>query len=262
MLFRLLLLTLATFGVLTTGCRNRMYRDPPQSYPPPRMAIPPAGIPEGPSAPPIPRNDGSTELLLPQSPPGKSRSEYPKVIPATPPERRGAILGEPEADKPADVAENPEPAETKANNASGIAEFVEVKEGIATGRRPTIDGLDWLKSNGYKTIVYLRPKSKVDASDKRQVEMRDMKYTSMIVAADTLSQDWIDEFNRVVGQSAAQPIFVYGEAADVGPIWYLHLRTAQFLTHEEAVSRAKRYGLADEDSELMRAAIKIAPPNR
>ena len=92
--------------------------------------------------------------------------------------------------------------------------------------------------------------------------MRDIKYSSMVVAAETLSQDWIDEFNRVVGQSAAQPIFVYGDAADVGPIWYLHLRMAQFLTHDEAITRAKRYGLKDEDSELMRAALKIAPPNR
>jgi protein tyrosine phosphatase (PTP) superfamily phosphohydrolase (DUF442 family) len=260
MYFRLLMLTLALSGVLATGCRNQMHRQPPQSCPP-SMSIPPAGIYEGPPATPAPRNNGGAELLLPQSPPpGKSRSEYPKIIPAVP-ERKGAILGEPEAENPPEVVESKPPAEKKADNASGIADFVEVKEGIATGRRPTIDGLDWLKSNSYKSIVYLRPKSKDDASDKRQVELRDMKYTSMVVSADTLSQDWIDEFNRVVGQSAAQPIFVYGDAADVGPIWYLHLRTAQFLTHDEAIIRAKRYGLKDEDSELMRAALRIAPPN-
>jgi hypothetical protein len=43
--------------------------------------------------------------------------------------------------------------------------------------------------------------------------------------------------------------------------WYLHLRTAEFLTHDEARLRAARLGLTDEKSDLFRAAVKLLPPN-
>src|SRR5438876_1130002 len=46
--------------------------------------------------------------------------------------------------------------------------FVRVKDGVASGRKPTLDGLDALKRAGYKTVVYLHPAG-ADVSATRDV---------------------------------------------------------------------------------------------
>lgn len=270
MALRVLILTTALGSILLTGCRDR-WRPPPRPCPPGATAIPPAGIPDGPPISPPPGGavnpPRGNELLLPEDQP-KSRSEYRKTIPP----RKGATLGEPdyvekpaidESDSPAPKAEPEKPKTPKApETPAGIADYTEVKDGVSTGQRPTIDGLDWLKSKGFKTIVYVRRPDEVDTTDKRQIELRDMKYISLVVTPDTLTQDWVEEFNRVIGDASGHPIFVYGLPDTIGPVWYLYLRTAVFLTHDEARVRAARYGLKEEESEMFKAALKVLPPSK
>jgi protein tyrosine phosphatase (PTP) superfamily phosphohydrolase (DUF442 family) len=244
------------------------------------MTIPPVGIPDGPPPPaPVPgaaiREYGSapppssSELLLPQTmPPRSNRSQYPVVPPD-----RGAIRGAPQypnqprvvpAKPPADQPFVPGESKSAYPNGPGsaILDFAPVKDGVSTGSRPELDGLDWLKSRGYKTVVYLRRPGDDDTTDRRQVERRDMRFVSLEVSPDTLIQSWVDDFNRTVGETAARPIFVYArDPAVTGTVWYLHLRTAEFLTHDEARVRAARLGLRDESSELYRAAVKLLSPN-
>jgi len=278
---RRLFLLLALGCALLAGCRhNRCQRDAPRaSCPPGGSLIPPAGIPDGPPPiTPVPRGyppgpgtrDNGAELLLPQQiPPGKSRSEYPRS-PADP--RRGAILGDPdyverpkilEAEPPKDEGTAPAEKRSPVPDAPiGIAEFILVKEGVSTGLRPTIDGLDWLKAQGYKTVVYLRRPGDDDTTDRRQVERRGMKFVSFEMSPDKLTREWIDTFNETIGRSADRPVFVYSrDTAAAAVVWYLHLRTAAFLTHDEARVRARRLGLKDEQSDLFQAALKLLPPN-
>jgi protein tyrosine phosphatase (PTP) superfamily phosphohydrolase (DUF442 family) len=226
--------------------------------------IPPAGIPDGaPPLPPVPRGvapDNGSELILPQTPPaGRGRSEYPRIVPADP---RGATLGDPDYYQPPRVvdADPPDVAQKRPvapETAIGIAEFTEVKEGVRAGQRPTIDGLDWLKARGYKTVVYLRGATDDDTTDRRQVERRDMKYVSLLVTPEGLTRQWIDDFNQLIGDTASRPIFVYATDPQVaGTAWYLYFRTVEFLTHDEARVRAGRYGRVEERSELFQAAVK------
>ena len=294
---RPLLLTLALGCALLAGCRCCRRSPPPPACPPAYgggggASIPPQGIPVGPPPPaPVPRGaapdigptpgtnggNGGTELLLPQSgPPGKSRSEYPRVVPADP-APGGATLGDPDyaekpkaAEPPADAAPpaalEPLPGDTKkaapTDRATGIEEFNQVKDGVSAGRRPTLEGLDWLKARGYRTVVHVRRPQEADETDHRQVEKRDMKYVGLTVTPETLTQEWIDEFNRLVGDTAARPVFVYGQDPQTAAVvWYLHLRTAEFLTHDEARVRALRLGLTDEKADLFKAALKVAPAN-
>ena len=269
--FRSLFLTLAISSVVLSGCRTSLCRrSPPQGCPPPARgsAIPPAGIPDGPPMAPIPRgaapDSGASELLLPQPPPGKNRSEYPRIVPA---ESRGAILGDPDyAEPPKVVDADPAPVEEKksvpANAASGIPDFTQIKDGVSAGGRPALDGLDWLKAKGCETVVYLRRMTDDDVTDRRQVERRDMKFISLLVTPEGLTQEWLDAFNKTVGDTGSRPIYIYASDATVaGTVWYLHLRTAEFLTHDEARVRAGRLGLKDEKSELFLAAVKLLPAN-
>jgi protein tyrosine phosphatase (PTP) superfamily phosphohydrolase (DUF442 family) len=260
---RALILTVAVGSLLLTGCRNRSRRHAPPPCPPAAMAIPPQNIPDGaPPLPAVPRGvapDPDAELLLPQNPPPKSRSEY-----APPPVDRGsAILGDP--DVVVDPPKNdPAPAEAKKpiTEASGIADFNAVKDGVSAGQRPEIAGLDWLQAKGYKTIIHIRRPGDDDTTDRRQVERREMKYIALEMSPTTLTQAWLDEFNRIVADTGSRPIFVYGgDSNAAGVVWYLHLRTAEFLTHDEARLRAARLGLKDEKSEMFQAAIKLLPTN-
>jgi protein tyrosine phosphatase (PTP) superfamily phosphohydrolase (DUF442 family) len=285
---RSLVLTLALGCALLAGCKCFRRPAPPPDCPPGYggggTSIPPAGIPVGPPPPAVPRGAapdigpapgaGGTELLLPQSgAPGRTRSEYPRVVPADPP--AGATLGDPDfAERPRAVekAGDPpaldplppaEPKKIPAERSVGIDEFTQIKEGegVATGHRPTLDGLDWLKAKGYKTVIHVRRPADADDADRRQVEKRDMKFVSLTVTPETLTQDWIEEFNKVIGDTTGRPVFVYGQdPATAAVAWYLHLRTAEFLTHDEARVRALRLGL-DEKSDLFKAALKAVPPS-
>jgi protein tyrosine phosphatase (PTP) superfamily phosphohydrolase (DUF442 family) len=189
------------------------------------------------------------------------------VVPADPP--TGAILGDPIGNDPPKPTEKPleplplGPSPTApADGPAGIAEFTRVKDGVSAGRRPTLEGLDWLKSHGYKTIVLVRSPQDADDTDRRQVEKRGMKFVSLQVTPELLTQQWIDQFNEIVGDSATRPVFVYGrDPQSAGVVWYLHLRTAEFLTHDEARVRARQLGLSDEKSDLFQAALKVAPAN-
>ena len=150
-----------------------------------------------------------------------------------------------------------------AERPTGIDEFTPVKDGVSAGRRPTLEGLDWLNAKGYKTVVHVRRPQDADETDQRQVERRDIKFVRLTVTPETLTQEWIDDFNRVVGDTAARPVFVYGQDPQTAAVvCYLHLRTAEFLTHDEARVRAVQLGLSDEKSDLFKAALKVAPPNQ
>jgi protein tyrosine phosphatase (PTP) superfamily phosphohydrolase (DUF442 family) len=272
MLIRRLLICSALACLFLTGCKHGRFRrddrpvvQPPRGYTIPPTAIPaPAGPPIAPppseSAPPPP---GNAELLLPQAPPGKIRSDYP----APNGSRSGAILGEPDVAYPpptTDIgdlsADKPTPA-AKPETTNPIADFVQVKEGVGTGRRPDLDGLDWLKTAGYKTVVFLRGQNDDDTTDRQQVEKRGFQFFSILATPETLTQRWLDEFNNQIGEVAARPIFVYSRDEGIaGATWYLHLRTAEFLTHDEARVRAGRLGLKDETTDIYRAALKLVPP--
>jgi protein tyrosine phosphatase (PTP) superfamily phosphohydrolase (DUF442 family) len=250
---RRLMLVVAMGCAFLAGCRSSRHHRPPPcpSCPPAGTSIPPVGIPEGPPPPaPVPRGaspDNGAELLLPQQmPPGKSRSEYPR----SPNVPRGAILGDPDYVERPRVVEADPPKDESGPPATKRPESPDVPV-----------GLDWLKAQGYKTVVYIRNPKDDDTTDRRQVERRGMKFVSLSVTADTLSKDWIDNFNETVGRSADRPVFVYSRDASVAAaVWYLHLRTAEFLTHDEARLRAARLGLKDERSEIYQAALKVLPP--
>jgi protein tyrosine phosphatase (PTP) superfamily phosphohydrolase (DUF442 family) len=130
----------------------------------------------------------------------------------------------------------------------GILRFVIVRAKVANGLRPSLDdGLDWLQANGYKTVLYLHDPTASDSADRQQVEKRGMKFMALEVSPVTLSQKTIDDFNRIVGDSAGLPLFVYdNDGSLTGGLWYLHFRVAQGLPDETARRQARPLGLRED----------------
>jgi protein tyrosine phosphatase (PTP) superfamily phosphohydrolase (DUF442 family) len=125
-----------------------------------------------------------------------------------------------------------------------------VEDRVATGLKPLLDGLDWLKDNGYKTVLHVHLPGEEDAADRRQVEKRGLKYLGLEISAQALTRTQLDDFNHIVGDSAARPLFVYDRDGSLGgALWYLHFRTIGQETDRDARVKAGRLGLKDDQTE-------------
>jgi protein tyrosine phosphatase (PTP) superfamily phosphohydrolase (DUF442 family) len=126
----------------------------------------------------------------------------------------------------------------------GIPQFAAAGPKIACGLKPDLDGLDWLKANGFQTVVHVRAAGEDDSADRRQIEKRGMKYVAIDCSTATPSRPLVDEFSRTVTDRANQPIFVYDRNGSLtGGLWYQHYRLTERLADGDARVRAVRLGL-------------------
>jgi protein tyrosine phosphatase (PTP) superfamily phosphohydrolase (DUF442 family) len=148
----------------------------------------------------------------------------------------------------------------------GIPQYAVVKDRVASGRRPLLDdGLDWLRENGFRTVLHLRPPGEDDATDRKEVEKRGLKYVSLEVSPQTLTRKLVEDFTRLARDAAGYPLFVYDRDGSLaGGLWYLHFRMAEGMPDEAARLRAGALGLReDRDSHReMWVAIRqlLVPP--
>src|SRR5262249_29144241 len=155
-------------------CSNDVSRQPRPYLPPAPNSpylLPPAGLPTTPAppggssvVPPVGPGDSRNypppdfgamtptptkpppQILFPDPLPGggSSRSSFPG-------DPGYGVLGGPA--KPQTV----EPPGAAKTTTAGLPGFVRVKVGVASGRKPTLDGFDSLKQAGYRTVIYLHP---------------------------------------------------------------------------------------------------------
>lgn len=130
----------------------------------------------------------------------------------------------------------------------GIPQFALAKTKVAAGLKPMLDGLDWLQANGYKTALYIRRPGEDDSADRRQFEdRRGIKYVSLVVSPETLTNEVVDQFNHIVNDPGSQPLFVYDkDGVLAGALWYLHFRLSAGLPDAEARAAAAKLGLKED----------------
>jgi protein tyrosine phosphatase (PTP) superfamily phosphohydrolase (DUF442 family) len=141
----------------------------------------------------------------------------------------------------------------------GIARFNKVRDDVASGLKPLVDGgLDWLQANHYRTVLHVRQPGQDDSVDRQQVEKFGMKFLSIEVSPQTLTRSVADQFNKTVSDPANYPLFVYDQNGKLaGALWYLSFRLADRNPDATARSRAAQIGLKDEDSDLWLAIQKV-----
>src|SRR5262249_41552811 len=149
----------------------------------------------------------------------------------------------------------------------GRPQFSEIKgkKKVAAGLRPThLEGLDWLKDNGYRMALYVRAPSEADDADRKQFEDKcGMKYASLVVSPNALTLEVADQFNAIVSDPANRPLFVYDKDGSLaGALWYLHFRMIDQMSDEDARAAAARLGLKEEHRELWLAIQKILSGRR
>jgi protein tyrosine phosphatase (PTP) superfamily phosphohydrolase (DUF442 family) len=198
--------------------------------------IPPVGPMDLRNYPPPMNLKPAPEVLLPDPLPGNgsSRSNFPGNA-------GYGVLGTPV--KP--TAEPPKAATAP----TGLAGYTRVKEGAASGRKPTLDGFDALKQAGFRTVVYLHASGADVSAAKEVAAKRGLAFVALETTPEKLAEV-IEQFNAVVADKARQPIYVFDDdGLRAGAVWYLHFRTAEAMNDDAARVRARPLGLTEEGDE-------------
>lgn len=271
---------LAGILIVAAGCRHTCCKKSTTllSSPPPGATI---ITPQRPAPPPgatiiTPAPSGAApEVLTPAPPPpntpplNQTPSGYGSIARAPDPAPTIRLLP-PELGESVQQASAEEPAkaekvESKAAAPSptlpvGIPGFAAaIGEKVANGRKPALEGLDWLKANGYKSAILIRKPGESDAADQRQFESRGMSFTSLELTLANLDRSVVEQFNQQVANPNRQPLFVYdADGSLAGPLWYLYFRRVERLDDDAARAKAERLGLkfGERDQRLSWLAIQ------
>lgn len=240
--------------VAAGGCKHRCCSTS-TAAPRPYMPLPPGVTPDGRIPPPgVPITPGGQALPQPDlGPPmpaagsGSLRPApeilLPDPIPGGKSSRVAPVLGGPV--QPAGGTAEPAVAAPTSPTA-GLPGFTRVNDGVASGRKPALEGFDTLKRTGFKSVVYLHPAG-ADTSAVREVaEKKGLTFTAVEATPEKLA-DAVTAFDRVVADRAAQPVYVFDDdGLRAGALWYVHFRTTDQLSPEVARIRARGLGLSDE----------------
>lgn len=132
-----------------------------------------------------------------------------------------------------------------------IPGFALAKTRVATGLKPFPDGIAWLQSNGYRTVLHLRTPGEDDKAPQKQFEKYGLRYLSLEVSPGGLTRDAVETFNRTITDQSNLPIFIFDkDGALTGALWMVYFRQFEGVSEEKARLEAIRLGWKpDQDPE-------------
>jgi protein tyrosine phosphatase (PTP) superfamily phosphohydrolase (DUF442 family) len=208
----------------------------PSNYPPPVLGP----IAPGPSLKPPP------EVLFPDPLPGGPSSRG--ISPAD--------RGQPVLQSPTKPSTTPEPP-IVPSVMTGIPGFTKLPDGLASGRKPDIDGFASLKQAGYRTIVYLHPAGTDVSAIRELAGKRELKFIPIETTPEKLTTA-LEEFNAALADRALRSAYVFDDdGVRAGAMWYLHFKTAKSMNEDAARVRAKPLGLTDRGEEAQAFELAI-----
>lgn len=212
----------------------------------PGAAVPPGGLP--PTQPPVIQQNNYV------SPVERPAQPLPSAAPKVYLEQPEPATANPEPRS--NPSQTPEPPRARDDRTASpampvdIPQFAEVKAKIASGQEPFADGIAWLKSHGYRTVLHVRSPGEDDSAARKQFEQGGLRYLSLELSPQTLSRSIVDRFNSAVGDANNLPLFVYDKNGSLaGALWYLNFRLVDRATEEKAREEAERLGFRQERSD-------------
>lgn len=127
----------------------------------------------------------------------------------------------------------------------GIPGFDRPRDGVATGQRPFLEGLDWLQKSGYKTVVFLHKAGEQTDADREQVERRGMTFVPIEINSRELNSEAVERFLRLQ-ENPGGKLFVYDlDGSLTGAMWFISFRLIDHDADEVALIRASSLGLGE-----------------
>ncbi len=167
-------------------------------------------------------------------------------------------LGTPDTLPPADQTASTAPRETPEPPPVDIPGFSIVRARVASGQKPFTDGIGWLQTKGYRTVLHLRSPGEDGSAARREFEKRGLQYVSLEVSPGVLTKELVEEFNHIVADETNLPLFVWDKDGSlVGGLWYLHFRQ-NGMTDEKALAEATRLGFRPEQDDDHKALLSAA----
>ena len=203
-----------------------------------RKAVPPAAS----ATPPI-------------APPGPAASPSPASASSSPAAAAADTAAPPPAEKTS-AAEGPITSippinAVSAHQAPGIRRYSSVAPTVGGGSAPSIDGLDWLKEKGCRTLIDLRQRPEVEPFFIDAVNDRGMVYISLPIMANRLDPSRLARFDDLVSRTENRPLFFCDvDGTRAGLVWYIHLRTVNQEDPQEAAAKAEEIGLTDAQAKI------------
>jgi hypothetical protein len=257
---RNLLLLAATGAIFFTGCcqqkccfnkpdcRPKPYQPPPPNSP---ILLPPANLPTTPG-PPAPAGS-----MIPSVSPSYYPPPELNLNPgsrATSPSDRG--LQRPQNKNNSSSTFEPPIVPVVPSSMTGLTAFTKLPDGLASGRKPDLDGFASLKQAGYRTLIYLHP----DGMDVSPIRELAGKRGLELIAIETTPAKLAsarEAFNSALANKSLRPAYVCDDdGVRAGAMWYLHFRSIN-LNDDAARIKAKPLGLTGQGEEAQAFELAI-----
>jgi protein tyrosine phosphatase (PTP) superfamily phosphohydrolase (DUF442 family) len=148
-----------------------------------------------------------------------------------------------------------------AYQAPGLRRFSPVAPLITGGSAPSLEGLDWLKERGCKTLIDLRKSSEVEPNFVDAVNDRGMVYISLPILANSLDSSRLARFDDLISRTENRPLFFCdADGTRSALAWYIHQRVVGQEDPQGAQSKAEELGLGAAEVKLAEDYLATQKP--
>jgi protein tyrosine phosphatase (PTP) superfamily phosphohydrolase (DUF442 family) len=132
---------------------------------------------------------------------------------------------------------------------TGLPGFAKLPDGLASGRKPDLDGFTSLRQAGYRAVIYLHPSGSDVSAIRELAGKRELKFISIETTPEKLTSA-LEAFNAALADKTIRPAYVFDDnGVRAGAMWYLHFKTAKSMNEDAARVMAKPLGLTDRGEE-------------
>jgi uncharacterized protein (TIGR01244 family) len=140
-----------------------------------------------------------------------------------------------------------------------VPNYTVVRPGLAAAGRPSEQGLQQLKAQGFRTVIDLRAAGEEGlAEEKALLESQGLRYVHVPLTAASFSAADVDQVQAVLEDPAAAPVLLHCASANrVGAVWAV-IQARAGKPMDEALAEGKRVGL--RSASMIEAAQRVATP--
>lgn len=143
----------------------------------------------------------------------------------------------------------------------GIANYHVVRPGLATAGELTPEAQKKLKELGFKTVIDLRTEREGTKAEEAVVVAQGLRYVSVPVTPDTLTEKDVDVVAAILDDAAAEPVLLHCASANRAGALLAAVLARKGQSLDEAEAEGVKAGLSSQSmKDAVRRVAAPAPP--